>query len=147
MTRRFAADISPFSTVPAFLSMALLVLALGCATRDPNQPTSISTRTVHPLVTNSPAPASTTTETGLPSPTPQPVETGSTPTATATAEGKTNGASVPVGSEVGERIPDFALNLANGSTVTSQQLLSQGQPAFLFLFVLGDRYVALSCSA
>ena len=40
--------------------------------------------------------------------------------------------SVPIGTSEGERVPDFALDLADGSTVTSAQLLEAGQPAFLF---------------
>jgi hypothetical protein len=40
--------------------------------------------------------------------------------------------SVPIGTSEGERVPDFALDLADGSTVTSAQLLEAGQPTFLF---------------
>jgi len=37
-----------------------------------------------------------------------------------------------VGYAVGNRIPDFALTLADGSTFTSQDIISQGRPVFLF---------------
>jgi hypothetical protein len=38
------------------------------------------------------------------------------------------------GARVGERVPDFAVNLADGSTVTSVELLAQGRPTFLYFF-------------
>ena len=43
-------------------------------------------------------------------------------------------ASYVVGNDVGERIPDFAITLVDGSTVTSGELLAQEQPTFLFFF-------------
>ena len=50
----------------------------------------------------------------------------------------TNAESMPVsytiGNNVGERIPDFAITLVDGSTVTSAELLAQRQPTFLFFF-------------
>ncbi|MDA0734596.1 MAG: hypothetical protein O2909_09245 [Chloroflexi bacterium] len=49
-----------------------------------------------------------------------------------------NAESIPVsytiGNKVGERIPDFAITLLDGSTVTSAELLAQSQPTFLFFF-------------
>ena len=39
-----------------------------------------------------------------------------------------------VGSKVGNRIPDFTLQLVHDSTITSDVLLSQNQPTFLFFF-------------
>ena len=46
--------------------------------------------------------------------------------------------SVPVsnttGNNVGERIPDFAITLIDGSTITSEDLLTERQPTFLFFF-------------
>ncbi len=39
---------------------------------------------------------------------------------------------VPVGKKVGNRVPEFALELVDGSTVTSAELQAQGQPVFLF---------------
>lgn len=42
--------------------------------------------------------------------------------------------SYTIGNKVGERIPDFAITLVDGSTVTSAALLAEGQPTFLFFF-------------
>jgi hypothetical protein len=39
-----------------------------------------------------------------------------------------------VGSEVGRRIPVFSLGLADGTTLTSNDLLADTRPAFLFFF-------------
>jgi hypothetical protein len=41
---------------------------------------------------------------------------------------------INIGSNVGDRIPDFAIKLVDGSTVTSAELLAQRQPTFLFFF-------------
>ena len=40
----------------------------------------------------------------------------------------------PVGAGVGDRVPAFAIQLADGSTVSSEELLAQSQPTFLFFF-------------
>ena len=39
-----------------------------------------------------------------------------------------------VGSKVGNRIPDFTLQLGHGTTITSDILLSENQPTFLYFF-------------
>ncbi len=39
-----------------------------------------------------------------------------------------------VGSQVGDRAPDFTLELADGSAVTSASLSAAGQPTFLFFW-------------
>ncbi len=39
-----------------------------------------------------------------------------------------------VGAEVGNRVPEFELGLADGSTVTATDLVSSSRPAFLFFF-------------
>ena len=41
---------------------------------------------------------------------------------------------IPVGVSVGQRAPDFAILLADGTTVTSRQLALEGKPAFLMFF-------------
>lgn len=38
------------------------------------------------------------------------------------------------GAEVGDRIPDFTLELADGSRVTAGELVARGQPTFLFFW-------------
>ena len=39
-----------------------------------------------------------------------------------------------VGAEVGNRVPEFELGLADGSTITATDLLSSSRPTFLFFF-------------
>jgi peroxiredoxin len=39
-----------------------------------------------------------------------------------------------VGNQVGERVPDFTLKLADGTQVTSQELLVKHRPTYLFFF-------------
>ena len=39
---------------------------------------------------------------------------------------------IPVGTKEGDRVPDFALELVDGSTVTSTDLQAMDQPVFLF---------------
>ncbi len=39
---------------------------------------------------------------------------------------------IPVGTKEGDRVPDFALELVDGSTVTSADLQAMDQPVFLF---------------
>ena len=39
-----------------------------------------------------------------------------------------------VGHDVGYRVPDFTLELADGSIVTSAKLIEQSRPTFLFFF-------------
>ncbi len=43
-------------------------------------------------------------------------------------------ASAEVGNQVGDRVPDFALELADGTTVTSASLVAEGRPTFLFFW-------------
>jgi len=38
------------------------------------------------------------------------------------------------GNQVGQRVPDFTLELEDGSTTTSAELLEQGRPTFLFFW-------------
>lgn len=38
------------------------------------------------------------------------------------------------GSEVGYRIPDFTLEMADGSRVTAAELVARGKPTFLFFW-------------
>ena len=41
---------------------------------------------------------------------------------------------IEVGNDVGQRVPDFAIDLVDGTTVTAVDLLAEGQPTFLFFF-------------
>ena len=43
-------------------------------------------------------------------------------------------AAVAPGHQIGYRIPDFALELADGGAVTAADLVAQGQPTFLFFW-------------
>ena len=39
-----------------------------------------------------------------------------------------------IGNQVGDRMPDFTLELADGGTVTAAGLVAEGQPTFLFFW-------------
>ena len=41
---------------------------------------------------------------------------------------------VKVGTRVGERVPEFAVRLADRSRLTSEDLVSTGKPVFLYFF-------------
>jgi peroxiredoxin len=41
---------------------------------------------------------------------------------------------IEVGTKVGQRVPDFAIDLVDGTTVTAVDLIAEGQPTFLFFF-------------
>lgn len=42
--------------------------------------------------------------------------------------------SLDTGNQIGYRIPDFTLALADGSTVTSESLVEEGKPTYLFFW-------------
>ena len=44
---------------------------------------------------------------------------------------------VPVGIQVGDRIKPFTLRMVDGTTLTSNDLLSRNRPTFLFFFKRG----------
>jgi len=56
------------------------------------------------------------------------------PSELAVVDAKSIPVSTTIGSNVGERIPDFAITLIDGSIVTSADLLAERQPTFLFFF-------------
>ena len=41
---------------------------------------------------------------------------------------------LPTGNQVGHQIPDFTLELADGSSVTSASLVQSGRPTYLFFW-------------
>ena len=54
---------------------------------------------------------------------------------TAAAPTPETSAKVRVGSDIGNRLPDFELTLtSNGEKLTSTSLVESGRPAFLFFF-------------
>ena len=67
------------------------------------------------------------------SPTAVPVPANEAPTAAALAEDEPPG-DVEIGSKVGNRVPDFDMLLADGSTVTTSDLLAASKPVFLMFF-------------
>ena len=69
-----------------------------------------------------------------PTPVETPLKTGPTATVSNAAEPAPEQKTIPVGLKIGERLPDFAILLADGATVTSQQLILEGKPAFLMFF-------------
>jgi hypothetical protein len=38
----------------------------------------------------------------------------------------------PIGSQVGNTVPEFTLNLLDGASITSAELMNQDRPSFLF---------------
>ena len=42
--------------------------------------------------------------------------------------------SIKVGTNVGQRVPEFSMLLTDGSTLTSEDLVSTGKPVFLYFF-------------
>ena len=67
------------------------------------------------------------------SPTSVPVPADEAPTVAALAEDEPPG-DVEIGSKVGNRVPDFDMLLADGSTVTTSDLLAANKPVFLMFF-------------
>lgn len=90
----------------AGLTCVALAILLGCATDSPLTPTSTMPASPRPTVSTADLPPSTDNSA-------QPVA---------------------VGTKVGNRIPDFALDLVDGTTVTSDDLIKQNRPTFLFFF-------------
>jgi peroxiredoxin len=41
---------------------------------------------------------------------------------------------IKTGTKVGERIPEFSMRLTDGSTLTSEDLVTEGKPVFLYFF-------------
>ncbi len=64
----------------------------------------------------------------------EPQDAGAPVETSAAADPVVEQAVVEIGQEVGNRIPDFNLALADGTTVSATSLVGKGQPAFLFFF-------------
>ncbi len=85
-----------------------------------------------PTATTPPPPTATAvppTPTAIPTPAPTATAVPPTPTAIPTPA-----PAVAVGSSVGERVPEFTLSLADGSTVSATSLIQAERPTFLFFF-------------
>lgn len=94
---------------------------------EPAVPTEAPENTAPPPPTEAPADKAATSTSAPPptsTPTPAPPPT-STPTIEPTPD-------IPVGSNVGNRAPEFTLTLTEGRTLTSEELREQGQPFLLF---------------
>ena len=150
-----ARPVSP-RTVPLLMAALVftlcLLLACGTSTPSDSQPESRAryTATAPPAAQPVAAAASPTslaaaaaeappTATLLPTPAaPQTVDPTAppteAPTATSAPPPEPGPPPVAVGTKEGQRIPDFAITLADGSVVTSQLLLEANQPTFLFFF-------------
>ena len=107
----------------------------------PAQPTQAAA--VAPAPTTAPAPAAPTivpTTAAPPTPRDLAASMGAQPTATsepaapAVAPTTTAAQAVPIGSEVGERAPDFEMILADGSVVSLASLMAAERPTFLYFF-------------
>lgn len=85
-----------------------------------------------PSATAPPPPTATAvlpTPTAIPTPAPTATAVPPTPTTIPTPA-----PAVAVGSSVGERVPEFTLSLADGSTVSATSLIQAERPTFLFFF-------------
>ena len=69
-----------------------------------------------PTATSAPAAPAATAAPAAPAPTTPPAQ------------------AIPIGSDVGERAPDFEMTLADGSVVTLASLMAAERPTFLFFF-------------
>ena len=61
----------------------------------------------------------------------------SQPEAPATSSGsasESRSPNVKIGTRVGERVPEFGMRLADGRTLTSDDLVSIGKPVFIYFF-------------
>ena len=116
------------AVAPGLLLIALAALALACGpaaqpdTAGGVAPT-IPAATAMPAASTMPAATAVPAATSIPAATAMPATT-AVPAARLPA----------VGTQVGARVPDFTLKLAGGSQVTSQELLAQHKPTFLFFF-------------
>ena len=91
-------------SLAAALAVALLVGACGASSAPPATDMTETVKTINPVVS---------ADVSLPA-----VES-----------------SLPdAGNKVGFRIPDFTLELVDGETVSSETLLAEGKPTFLFFF-------------
>ena len=111
----------------------------------PAQPTQAAA--VAPAPTTAPAPAAPTivpTTAAPPTPRDLAASMGAQPTATsepaapaataAPAPTTPPAQAIPIGSEVGERAPDFEMTLADGSVVSLASLMAAERPTFLYFF-------------
>lgn len=117
----------------AFAGVGLL-LALGCsAGAVPTEPPATNAAAVAPegeyaAGVEPPAEGDGTLPDSIPTDTPAPE------VPPESADAASDPVTFAIGSNVGERIPDFAITLVDGSTVTSGELMAQRQPTFLFFF-------------
>jgi hypothetical protein len=111
-----------------------LLLALACsAGAVPTEPLATNAAAVAPEGENAAGIESAAESDGtLPDSIPTEAAAPEVPPESADAE--SDPVALAIGSNVGERIPDFAITLVDGSTVTSAELLAQRQPTFLFFF-------------
>ena len=113
------------------IMLGALMLTAACTSQAPVQDTTPSAGSK-----TGPPPAATAA-----SPTSAPTSRSVAPASTAVqAPSVPEAAAIPVeapvaaevGYAIGDRIPDFELTRADGSTYTSQDLISEGRPVFFF---------------
>ena len=56
------------------------------------------------------------------------------PATSSGSESEAQSSNVKIGTRVGERVPEFAMRLADRSTITSEDLVSTGKPVFFYFF-------------
>ena len=126
------------SLVLALLCGMLAAQLWGCGTAAEPEPGLTAPATVTAVQPNpetstaTPPPATIAGPAGQ---TDQQDQSVATPGPTATAEqSPADLPTVATGNAVGQRVPDFGIELTGGETVTAEQLLAEGQPTFLFFF-------------
>lgn len=100
------------------LTAALLAVVAACGDGGPDTPEAGAAPPAE-------SPTSTTQPLVAAPPTVTPAPPAAAPVPTSTAK---------VGTDVGNRIPDFDFMLTDGSTVTTTDLLATGRPAFIFFY-------------
>jgi len=78
------------------------------------------------------AAAPTASQGGQPTPPTEPTAIATTPA----IEPTTTPAAARTGNQVGDRVPEFTINLLGGESRTTSQLMADGKPAFLFFMAV-----------
>ena len=56
------------------------------------------------------------------------------PAATSGSASESRSSNVKIGTKVGERLPEFSMRLTDGRLLTSEDLVTEGKPVFLYFF-------------
>jgi hypothetical protein len=123
-----------YKSLAGSISSLGLLLTLACGyVASPVEPEATTATAVGPTVESAAAASPTAEERGT-TPDSLPTESASPESPSVWGYVESGPASYVIGNKVGERIPDFAITLVDGSTVTSGEILAQERPTFLFFF-------------